>query len=209
METESVPVNNAPIQEQKKTKTLPITLIISVIVLLLVIVVIRNPLKKSSIITPTIPVKKASPTPVKKTTSAGSFTLKTSDGLLKKNLGESFTINVLADSKSADIVGYDLLIDVDASKIEIGSMDSILTDFSLYKTIIAGKISITGVKKLNSNSINVLNNQPIVSLTFKPKVKGNSTISIVKERGKEVTEMIDKSTKIYYPEISSINIEAL
>jgi len=204
-------VQNNPVQEQPKKKILPISLIIAVVLFAAIILILRSQSKKTTslpnIVTPT--KKIISPSPVKVTTNNGSFTLKTSDGLLKKNLGESFTINVLADSKSTDIVGYDLLIDVDVSKVEIGNMDSILTDFSLYKTIIAGKISITGVKKLNSNSVNILNNQPILSLTLKPKVKGNSTISIVKERGREVTEMIDKTTKIYYPEVSSINIEAL
>ncbi len=211
MDTQTNPAS-PQIPKETPKKTLPISLMVAAILLIIAVVIVRNPFKKTTpAITPTIYSQKQTTSliPTKVIVNEGSLTLKIGSGSAKKDLDKDFVVNVLADSKGKDIVGYDVIVEFDAKKLDFVRVDSTLPDFTIYKQADTGKLSLTGVKKIASNSINILSGQAIVSLTFKAKASGVTLLSIIKEKGKEVSELIDKDTKTYYPSVNSINLEIL
>lgn len=197
-------------EEQTNSIKKAVLVIIAIVIIIVIFVVIQKSVKKTNPLT-VIPTSSpiSNPSPAKNIINSGSFNLKIADGAVKKESGKEFTVDVLADSNGKDVVGYDIILQFDSTRLDFIKSESKINDFTIYKNNDTGKISFTGVKKIASNSTNILSGKSLVTLTFKAKAQGHASISIIKERQKEVTQFIDGQTQIYYPKVNSINLEIL
>lgn len=151
-----------------------------------------------------------SPTPISKIFSSKKlFKLALPSTQNTFSLNNQIEIEVYADSEGKNISGYDLIISYDPQGLEFVKSESNLVDFSLYSFKKDSYLSLTATKNLNSNAQTIFASNKIASLTFKPKKPGIYQISLLKNYGKEKTQMVDNQTNIYFPSLNKIKIEVI
>lgn len=181
-------------------------IIIFLVLAVLTSVLIYTKAINSPIITGSLMTKaSSSPTPVKPT--FGSLTIKNSDDTTRHPVTDYLKLDILADTNQIDVVGYDLIIKFDTESFEVIQVDSVLSDFSLFKMKGGNKLTITGTKKLDATGTNLLTNKKIVTLTLKPQKTGKFNFQLLSDFGKEKTQLVDTGSNVYYPKLNNIEIE--
>lgn len=120
---------------------------------------------------------------------------------------KTVNLNIKASSEERNIVGYDLIVKYDTANLKFVGNQSLLPNFKVYVFNNDDGLTITGLKDPYDTSITVLNSTPILKLKFSTGTKGNYQFSILPERGKEKTQMVDDKTETFYPSLSDIIIE--
>lgn len=100
----------------------------------------------------------------------------------KLSVNQNFKVQVVADSKGKNVVGFDIFIPVEKNEgggqIDFISAQSMLSNFDIYPTKKDNLVIITGVKKITEQSQTPFNNEPIVSLVFKSVKPGKFVLSL-------------------------------
>lgn len=125
--------------------------------------VVKIPLQK---ITPILPKEK------------GALQLTTKNR--KSNYAVNETVNTIisASSDGEPVVGYDIVLRYDASKLEFQKSKSLDVNFKMFNSPTEGELNLTGVKQVDlSNSI-ALTNSPLAEVQFKTKAHGSTSIQI-------------------------------
>ncbi len=138
---------------------------------------------------------KITESPIVKKVFQGKLTLKSMGGGV---------VEVWADAQGADIISYDVLISYDKNSTELLKTETSLSDFSTLNQDLVSGVAITGFRSPSSIINHNWQGIKILTLTFKAKVK--TTAQVVEQIGKRTSKFIDKQTKAYYPEGSSIGI---
>jgi len=133
--------------------------------------------------------------------------LKNSLGAIRQPITDLVKLEVWADSNETDVVGYDLILNFDTQAFKLVGVNSVQADFSLFKIEKEGALIITGTKKLDISQKTLFTNQKIIVLTLKPQKTGKFSFEILSSLGKEKTQLVDSSSKIYYPKVNRIEIE--
>jgi len=125
--------------------------------------------------------------------------------------GESFEVDVLADSSGKNIVGYDMVLSYDPLAFNFVESKSILTDFKIYSYNKEGYLFFTAVKSLDSVSKTVLGNDQgkssIAVLIFEPRKKGKYSFSLEKKVGNDTTGLVTDQTEVLNPMLNSLDVE--
>ena len=137
----------------------------------------------------------------------GSITIKNSEDTKRHPITDYLKLEILVDSNQVDVVGYDFIIKFDTKAFDVIQVDSILSDFSLFKISKENTLTITGTKKLDATETNLLTNNTIVTLTLKPQKTGKFDFQLLSDLGKEKTQLVDTGSNVYYPKVNNIEIE--
>ena len=136
----------------------------------------------------------------------GGLILKTTDGAVAKKMGEAFTVDVVLNQPQNQITSYDLILQFDKSKIDLVQTTPIIKGFSFVPIDDPDGVVISAFKAPNSKFIHNIDEVELLTVTFKPKVKGSVTIAVAKEKGKRSTKFVNNQSAVYYPEVSQIEL---
>lgn len=121
-------------------------------------------------------------------------------------VGEPVEVALEANSKGADVNGYDLLIPYDKTSFEITNVVSLKDSFEVYPKDREDYYSVTGIKLLNETDPTPFENEPIIQFEIVPKQAGELYIDVMAERGKETTKFVDANVQLIKPQIKPIKI---
>ncbi len=181
-------------------------IIIFFVLAILTSVLIYSKAINSPIITGSLMTKvQKTPTPAKPT--FGTLTIKNSDDTTRHPVTDYLKLDIFADANQIDVVGYDIIIKFDTKSLEVIQIDSVLSDFNLFKMKGENKLTITATKKLDATGTNLLTNKKIVTLTLKPQKTGKFNFQLLSDFGREKTQLVDTGSNVYYPKLNNIEIE--
>lgn len=151
------------------------------------------------------------PTPVVQPTSAVQFdgpSLSIQSKNNKVAVSTEFSLDLVADSKDKNIVGYDILLSYDPAVFEFIRADSLLSDYKIYTDKKDGSITLTATKDLQG-STSSFNSTKIARLFFKPSKIGQYNFSLQSSLGNEKTDLITDTTEVLIPSLNDliINVE--
>lgn len=138
--------------------------------------------------------------------TTGYFNLET----INKNrfsLNEEVEILLTAETENIKITAFDILINYPEKDFDLISDTFLGDDFTLFKFKKNNQITLTAVKKPNIDKEIVFSGQKIISLKFKPKLKGSFEFSIVNLASKERTQFVDQNSQVYYPKTNKLTVE--
>lgn len=116
---------------------------------------------------------------------------------------DTVTLYVDASSGTADITGFDVLINMDKEYFELVDVTSELPNFQIFKFNNENHVSVTGIKDIEDQGQSIFENARLLKLTLKPKKSGTSTVSIVPAFDKEVTQLVDVNVQVVKPQAGS------
>ena len=120
---------------------------------------------------------------------------------------QNFNIILKADIANEDVVGFDIVFSFDKESLDFLSAQSLLDDFTLIPVKKENYIRLTMAKKPQAQQSTFLKDRAVISLTFKAKKTGSSTIKVLPQIDNEKTQFINKKTEIIYPAIDEIKID--
>ena len=115
--------------------------------------------------------------------SRGRFKLIPLSGLATVSIGNSTTLNLVADSFGNSVTGYDLILNYDVKKISLKELKNLSENFNIYDQRKPGKLVITGILKPAIQTKNYLQNTALVGLTFETIGTGQTEVKINWENG--------------------------
>jgi len=104
------------------------------------------------------------------------------------------------------ITGFDLLLGYDDSNFDFIKATSLLDDFRIFSFKKNGMIRITAVKSLSATAPTVLENTPLVSISFLPKNRGDFQMEIVEKKDIFETFFTDLGQEKIYPRVNKTGI---
>lgn len=121
---------------------------------------------------------------------------------------ETFDLLVTADSKNAEILGYDLDLNFDNNILVFDHFENLEPDkFDLYTTEKDNDLFATGIKKTDVSSSIVFTNTPLVKLFFKSKNTGKTEIDLVfKPQSKRDSNLINESSQDILDKVNKLTI---
>lgn len=137
----------------------------------------------------------------------GSLILKDKDNLRNYQVDRAITLQVVADSEGADVVGFDILLDYDKSAFTLTSAQTPLTGFRLFSKQNENHLSLTATQLLESKVRSLFSATAIVELVLVPKKAGSYTFSLLDEVGNESTKFVDTQSTRLYPQTVSLKVE--
>ncbi len=128
----------------------------------------------------------------------GSLTLKAKNNETVVSQKNPITLYVYADSDNQPITGYDVILNYDSTKVEFVNHKNLQLDFQVFTKKDKDKLSITGIKNLNSTTPTVFTDSSLVELTFQPQKTGQVDFSIeyTPDSKKDSNLITDKTTEI-------------
>ena len=122
-------------------------------------------------------------------------------------INQDFTVAIQADSKEADIYGYDLLIKYDKAQFDIIDAKSAMESFQIFQHDRDTYFAITGIKRLNEQEATPFSGSNIIELTVRAKQAGPLYMQIMPEVGEETSKFVDKDVKVITPQFQPIRLE--
>lgn len=122
------------------------------------------------------------------------------------NINDTVIITLMGYLGDKNIVGYDLLMNIDPASWEVVSINSAIPDFSIKEFDRGNFFSVTGFKDLQSDAPFLFNSTDILIVTLKPKITGDLLVSVLKNEGAEVTRFVDENVESIEPQIGSLRI---
>lgn len=124
------------------------------------------------------------PTSAPKTVSKGAvMKIKSPAGKRIYLTNETMSLNLVADSGGKPVSGYDAVLTFDETILQFVDIDSNLNTFDVFKKVEPGRVSITGVKKINDKNLVVFDDQPVAMLFFKAKDRGTAELALQFNKG--------------------------
>lgn len=126
-------------------------------------------------------------------------------------LSTPVSIKLSGNSNSKNIVGYDTVIFYDPLAFEFVEAKSELADFKIYSYNRGNYLMLTAVKSLDSKAPTVLGsgtgNEPMATISFKPKKTGKFNFSLKLSAEKDVTDLVTDQTEVLSPALSDMTVE--
>jgi len=124
------------------------------------------------------------------------------------SVGDTVKVTMYGFSGGKDITGYDALIGIDPEVYEVLSIESVAPGFQIFKFDKGMYYSITGIKDVHMTDATVFDNTALLTITLKPKKKGENIVTILTSKDKERTKFVDKNVEVLTPQIGSVFITA-
>lgn len=110
-------------------------------------------------------------------------------------VGVPMTVYVDADSKNADIIGYDAIVQYDPRAMEFVSVTSAIADFDIFRRIGTNSATVTGTKAIQAKGKSIFTKTPLLVYTFRPKKSGPTTFTLKGTLGKLQSKLVDTQVK--------------
>lgn len=154
-------------------------------------------LKQENLVMPTVAPTEGS---LSLTTKAESYTV-----------SDTVMVDLEGQSQGKNIVGYDVIIYYDPLSFEFIEAKSSLSDFKIYSYNRGNYLLLTAVKSLDSQTPTILGaadkNQPMASVSFKPKKTGKFNFSLRQSAGQDVTDLVTDQTEVLMPMLTDLSVE--
>lgn len=118
-------------------------------------------------------------------------------------ISTQFSLDLVADSKTKNVVGYDVVLSYDPLAFEFVKVDSLLSDYKIYSYKKDGYITLTATKDLQSPASS-FSDSKIAKLYLKPTKAGKYTFALKSVNGNEKTDFITDETEILRPSINDL-----
>ncbi len=126
----------------------------------------------------------------------------------KARVGSPVSVKVQAHSDGREVVGYDVLLDNSKKLYRVSSVTSDISDFQVfYSEKKPGLVSITGIKKSDSKSQTLFNNDPVLTVVLVPNQQGQLPLTILESLDNEKTDIVTSDTKPIYPSLNNTSVE--
>ena len=114
------------------------------------------------------------------------------------NIGDTFTFNLIGNSKNYLITGYDLVLLYDKDKVSFKERKNMLEDFSIYDQQKPGQFIVTGMSKPTTQTKISFKDTPLLQLTFQAVATGQAEFKISWEKNskKESNLISDNSQEV-------------
>ena len=190
---------------ERKNKMIPIYITLVVLLILGVFAVSsslqkRGPAFNPGKLRPSIP-----PTLIPYPTQ-GAMMMKTKDGEKRYAVGSPVTVVIQANSEGKRIVGYDAILSYDNKGFSYQSSKSLSPDFQLYAYDRKTYVSFSGIRSLQSTSIDSWTSYPLLEVVLMPKQKGSYAFELSPE-GKETSKLVDDKAQVVYPKTEQLLLE--
>jgi hypothetical protein len=116
-------------------------------------------------------------TPVKQK-AKGVLKVSTKDDKRSYQVGDMVELLVSADSDNQSIIGYDVMLSYDATKLQFEETGSLDSSFNMFTFTKKGKISLTGVKRVKPAVSTVMSGSPLAKVTLKALSVGPVKVSV-------------------------------
>ncbi len=121
-------------------------------------------------------------------------------------VGTPFVLQVLANSNSKDVVGYDLLLSYDQTAFKLGTEISPLASFKVYPFQRGDHETYTAIKAPEVKTPTLLNQDELLTISMTPLKQGSYTLKLLDRSGKETTKMVDVKTHILTPQLTPLQV---
>lgn len=116
-------------------------------------------------------------TPVKQKVK-GVIKVSTKDNIRNFKVGDTVELIVSANSDNQSVIGYDVMLTYDATRLQFKESESLDPSFNMFTFTKKGKVSLTGVKRVKPAVSTVMTGNPIGKVTLKATSSGPVKISI-------------------------------
>lgn len=196
-----------PQPERNKPKIFPI--IVTVVVLLGLGFVMLSTVRQRPV--PTQPAQvntvppSATPTVIPRPV-LGTMTMKTKDSLLRYPAGKPVTIIIQANSAGKRIVAYDAILGYDSQGFSYDSSKSLPADFQVYPFDRKSYISFSGIRSIQSKTLDEWTSYPLIEVIMMPKKTGKYVFELSPQGG-ETSKLVDDKNQIVYPKTMELHLE--
>jgi hypothetical protein len=115
----------------------------------------------------------------------GQLTMSLSGGNKPQSIASSLVVVFSGDLAQENVVSYDLLFQFDSDNFTVGKVSSALNDFDVYQFVKEKVLVVTAVKRPDSTVSHQLNNNRLLTVTLKPKKKGEFTLKCCQNLAKD------------------------
>ncbi len=115
-------------------------------------------------------------------------------------------VTVNLDSLNKNVVGFDLIVKYDPQKLDYMRAVVLNNSFNLISRKNKGELILTGLKKLKAKDATVFSNSGLVKVSFQPKTKGETNVSVVSKMGKDISQFVTDKSVPYAIQSSSVRI---
>lgn len=118
-----------------------------------------------------------------------------------------FTVQVIADSQSEDIVGFDVLLSYDKKAFKEVSASSPLSGFRVFDTQRDGYLAVTAIQDPQNSTRNVFKDKVILEITLSPALAGEYDLTILPSKKAETSKLVSTETKVFFPKVEGLTVE--
>lgn len=122
-------------------------------------------------------------------------------------VSQNVGLKLKASSEGKNIVGYDIILKYDTDAFELSTKESLLPNFSIYVFKNDDGVTITGLKDPEDNSVSIFDGTPLVELSFVSKTQGAYDFTVVPDRDKEKTQLVDNKSQVYFPSLNNFSLQ--
>ncbi|OGK38587.1 hypothetical protein A3F03_00550 [Candidatus Roizmanbacteria bacterium RIFCSPHIGHO2_12_FULL_41_11] len=144
------------------------------------------------------------PTPI---INNSSLTVEVGGGGKTFKTGQTINLQIKGSSDGLEIDGYDILLGYDPQAIEIGKISSNLSAFQIFQFKNKNYLTVTSIKRLNSQENTILHNTVLVKFTAVAKKRGTLKLEILKSARRESTKFVDKLVRVVVPKLIPLAVE--
>lgn len=137
----------------------------------------------------------------------GNMTLVMKNNQRKIPANVPFTVQVIADSQSEDIVGFDVLVAYDKEAFKEVSASSPLSGFRVFDTQRDGYLAVTAIQDPQNSTRNVFKDQVILEVTLNPALAGEYDLTILSSKKAETSKLVSTETKVFFPKVEGLTVE--
>lgn len=116
-------------------------------------------------------------TPVKQKVK-GVLKISTKDNKRNFKVGDTVELIVSANSDGQPVIGYDVMLTYDSTKLQFKESESLDQSFNMFTFTKKGKVSLTGVKRVKPAVSTVMAENPIGKIILKATSPGPVKVSI-------------------------------
>ncbi|MBI4974032.1 hypothetical protein HZC27_05480 [Candidatus Roizmanbacteria bacterium] len=116
-------------------------------------------------------------TPVKHKDN-GMIKISTKDNKRSYKVGDTVELIVTASSDKQPVIGYDVMLTYDGTKLQFKESESLDSSFNMFTFTKKGKVSLTGVKRVKPAVSTVMTDNPIGKLSLKATSIGPIKVSV-------------------------------
>ena len=142
-------------------------------------------------------------TPMQEGVEEGEFSL-SADKIA--TVGAPLTFTVTADSNKRRVVGFDAVIEYDASAFTLGPVISSLKGFTSSSSTRNKYLEVTSSKDPQTAVTPVLQSTEVFTFTLTPRKVGKYEVHLVDKADESSTKYIDSDTQVYVPKVNSVEV---
>lgn len=121
-------------------------------------------------------------------------------------VGAPLTFTVTADSNKRRVVGFDAVVEYDASVFTLGRVTSSLKGFTTSSSTRNKYLEVTSSKDPQTVVTPVLQNTEVFTFTLTPRKAGSFRVDLVDKADASSTKYVDSDTQVYMPKVNGVEV---